>query len=51
MNQLKIPPWLRKRDAAELERERQHLEQLRWFERMALAAGLKIRPKTKEPQK
>lgn len=44
MNQLKIPPWLRKRDAAELERERKHLATLRWFERMAIAAGIKIRP-------
>ena len=44
MNQLKIPPWLRKRDAAELERERQHLERLRWYERLAVLAGWKIRP-------
>lgn len=47
MNQLKIPPWLRRRDADELERERKHLATLRWFERMAIAAGLKIRPTEK----
>lgn len=45
MNQLRIPPWLRTRDEAELERERQHLERLRWYEKRAIAVGWKIRPK------
>jgi hypothetical protein len=30
-----------------LEREREHLERLRWYERLAIAVGWKIRPKEK----
>lgn len=45
MNQLRIPPWLRTRDAAELERERQHLEALRWMERLAMLFKRNVRPK------
>jgi hypothetical protein len=44
VNQLRIPPWLRTRDDAELERERQHLERLRWYEKLAMAVGWRIRP-------
>ena len=44
MNQLKVPPWLRTRTPAELQREREHLERLRWYERLAVLAGWKIRP-------
>lgn len=47
MNQLRVPPWLRVRDAAELEREREHLERLRWYEKLAIAVGWKIRPREK----
>jgi hypothetical protein len=45
VNQLRVPPWLRVRDAAELERERKHLEALRWMERLAIMCGMKVRPK------
>jgi hypothetical protein len=49
VNQLKIPPWLRRRDAAELERERAHLAALQWLERLADAVGMKRRPKDETP--
>jgi hypothetical protein len=39
------PPWLRLRDKAEVERERAHLAALRWLEKLAVACGMKIRPK------
>ena len=39
------PPWCRTRDAAELERERRHLEAMRRREREAIAAGFQVRPK------
>lgn len=42
------PPWLRERDAAELERERQHLERMEKREREAIAAGMQCRPKVVE---
>ena len=45
MNQLRIPPWLRVRTPQERQREREHLERLRWYERLAIACGLKVRPK------
>ena len=40
MNQIKIPPWLRRRDAAELERERAHLAALKWLEKRADKCGM-----------
>jgi hypothetical protein len=43
VNQLRIPPWLRVRDKAELERERAHLAALKWMEKLAQAVGYKIR--------
>ena len=42
------PPWCRTRDAAELERERQHLEAMRRREREAIAAGFQCRPRVPE---
>lgn len=39
------PPWCRERDAAERERERQHLERMQQFEREAIALGFNVRPK------
>lgn len=36
------PPWCRPRDAAELERERAHLEAMRKREREAIAAALEV---------
>ena len=38
-------PWFRERDADELERERQHVEKMRWVERAAMEAGYNVRPK------
>ena len=42
------PPWCRTRDAAELERERQHLAAMQKREREAIAAGFQVRPKVPE---
>ena len=42
------PPWLRTRDAAELERERAHLAAMEKREREAIAAGFQCRPKVPE---
>ena len=39
------PPWCRTRDAAEMERERAHLEAMQKREREAIAAGFQVRPK------
>jgi hypothetical protein len=39
------PYWLRPRDAAELERERRHLEALKWMERLAILFKRNVRPK------
>jgi hypothetical protein len=50
MNQLKIPPWLRRRTPAELERERAHLAALKWLERLAVAVGMKRRLSDETPK-
>ena len=51
MTDKKLPaPWLRERDAAELEREARHLAMLRKFEAAALAAGIQIRLKKPPPK-
>jgi hypothetical protein len=39
------PPWLRDRTAEERARERKHLADLKWYERLMVAAGFTIRPK------
>jgi hypothetical protein len=48
LNQLKSPPWLRTRTPAELDRERAHLEALKWYEKLAMAVGYKLRPKVRD---
>jgi hypothetical protein len=39
-----LPPWLRPRDAEELERERQQLRAMEALERIQIRAGRRIRP-------
>ena len=50
MNQLRIPPWLRRRDAAEIERERAHLAALKWLEKLADRCGMKRRVRDETPK-
>lgn len=45
------PPWLRERDAAERERERQHLRRMQQFEHEAITLGFNVRPIIKETKK